>query len=54
LCLIIDFKLSHRDQFQTKEGSTGSMPAMVHMREYSIAEKLRNALTLPTTEYDGG
>ncbi|MBA4146994.1 MAG: D-alanyl-D-alanine carboxypeptidase family protein [Verrucomicrobia bacterium] len=36
LGLAIDFKMSHRNDFQTKEGSTGSMPAMVHMRESPV------------------
>ncbi|MFN7141357.1 MAG: D-alanyl-D-alanine carboxypeptidase family protein, partial [Limisphaerales bacterium] len=36
LGLAIDFKMSHRNEFQTREGSTGSMPAMVHMRQSPV------------------
>lgn len=36
LGLAIDFDMSHREDFRTKEGSTGSMPAMVHMRHSPV------------------
>jgi hypothetical protein len=36
LGLAIDFNMSHRDDFKTKEGATGSMPAMVHMRQSPV------------------